>query len=388
MVTPMTDAFGGRPKIPETDGSPGPQQPDAGPDSREVKIVLPMLGMGSAATSIEAASPEDTSSPEPTHGLTALGPIGSERKARDWALVLQSMSIGHAARHTSRGWFLLVRDEEYARASASIERYEVENRDWPPPRPRERLRHPASLAAPIVFFAMAAFFMVTGAASGGSLWFQRGASVADLVVSTQPWRAVTALTLHADGAHVMGNVISGSIFASAVHRRLGPGGGSLAILASGIAGNLANALWHHTSGNGGHGSIGASTAVFGAVGLLAATQFVVDRPDTVGPRRGWIEVVSPLVGGLALLGTLGASPRADLGAHLFGFVSGVIIGLFALGPTRLLRKPVPVDAAPTSVRFADPPRRWWVQPLLGAIAAGVVLGAWQMAMPLRIFAGR
>ena len=388
MVTPMTDAFGGRPKIPETDGSPGPQRPDAGPDSREVKVVLPMLGMGSAAASIEASSPEETSSPEPALGLTALGPIGSERKARDWALVLQSMSIWHAARHTSRGWFLLVRDEEYARASGSIERYEVENRDWPPPRPRERLRHPASLAAPIVFFVMAAFFLVTGAASGGSLWFQRGASVADLVVSTQPWRAVTALTLHADGGHVMGNVISGSIFASAVHRRLGPGGGSLAILASGIAGNLANALWHHTSGNGGHASIGASTAVFGAVGLLAATQFVVDRPQTEGTRRGWIEIVSPLVGGLALLGTLGASPRADLGAHLFGFLSGVIIGLFALGPARLLRKPVPVDAAPTSVRFADAPRRWWVQPLLGAIAAGVVLGAWQMAMPLQIFAGR
>jgi membrane associated rhomboid family serine protease len=385
MVTPMTDAFGGRPKNPETDGSPGPQRADADLDSREVKVVLPMLGMGSAAASIEAGAPEDTGSPVPGLGLTALGPIGAERKARDWALVLQSMSIWHAARHTPRGWFLLVRDEDYARASGSIERYEVENRDWPPPRPRERLRHPASLAAPIVFFAMAAFFMVTGAASGGSLWFQRGASVADLVVSTQPWRAVTALTLHADGAHVMGNVISGSIFASAVHRRLGPGGGSLAILASGIAGNLANAFWHHASGDGGHGSIGASTAVFGAIGLLAATQFVVDRPETAGPRRGWIEIVSPLVGGLALLGALGASPRADLGAHLFGFVSGAVIGLFALGPARLLRKPVPVDAAPTSVRFADPPRRWWVQPLLGAIAAGVLLGAWQMAMPLRIF---
>jgi rhomboid protease GluP len=344
------------------------------------------VGTRSPVALVDADAPESGGS-EPGLGFTAIGPLGSERKARDWALVLQSMSVWHVARHTPRGWFLLVRDDDYARASASIDRYEVENRDWPPPRQRERLRHPASLAAPIVFLAMAAFFMITGPASGGAAWFKRGASVADLVVSTQPWRAVTALTLHADGAHVMGNVISGSIFATAVHRRLGPGGGSLAILASGIAGNLINAFWHHAAGDGGHASIGASTAVFGAIGLLASTQLVVDRPEKQGVRRGWIEIVAPLVGGLALLGALGASPRSDLGAHLFGFLSGAVIGLFALGPARLFRKPAPVDAAPTSVRFADPPRRAWVQPLLGAIAAGVLLGAWQMAMPLRIFVG-
>ena len=298
------------------------------------------------------------------------------------------MSISHTVQRAQGRWFLLVRDHDYSQAAASIDRYEIENQDWPPPRPRERPRHPASAVAPIVFMALAAFFMITGPSSDGSRWLQRGVAVADLVVSSQPWRAVTALTLHADGSHVLGNVISGSIFASAVHRRLGPGGGSLAILASGIMGNIANAFWHSALGNGAHSSIGASTAVFGAIGLLAATQVVIDRPQIAGARRGWIEIGSPLVGGLALLGALGASPRADLGAHFFGFLSGALIGLFALGPARLFRRPVPANAAPASVHFAGSPRRPWVQPLLGAIAAGVLLGAWQLAMPLRLFNAR
>ena len=34
----------------------------------------------------------------------------------------------------------------------------------------------------------------------------------------------TALTLHADAVHVLGNAISGAVFGSAVNRRLGPGG--------------------------------------------------------------------------------------------------------------------------------------------------------------------
>src|SRR5262249_41301688 len=139
------------------------------------------------------------------------------------------------------------------------------------PRPvRERPRHAGAPFAPIVFAALAVFFLVTGPVAGGARWFSHGAAVAGLVVMAQPWRAVPALPLHADSVHVIGNVISGAIFGTGVDRRLGPGASALAILASGFAGNLANALWHARTGSGGHATIGASTAVFGAVGILAA----------------------------------------------------------------------------------------------------------------------
>jgi rhomboid protease GluP len=307
-------------------------------------------------------------------GLTAIGPVTNDRQAREWALVLQSMTIWHAMRRSVHGWVLLVRDEDYERASASIERYETENRDWPPPRARERLRFARSPVALLTFLALAAFFLVTGPARPVR-WFTRGQSVADLVLSSEPWRAVTALTLHADAMHVMGNVISGAIFGAAVQRRLGPGGGSLAILASGVAGNLANALWHQARGQGGHVSFGASTAVFGAVGILATTQMFVDRSQRpAGERRGWLEVVAPIVGGLALLGALGAGPRSDLGAHLYGFLAGAVVGLVAaLAQARPWRRDAKVDRQPP---------RWWVQAVLGAVATAVVLVSWQLAVPL------
>ncbi|WP_437283272.1 rhomboid family intramembrane serine protease [Sorangium sp. So ce375] len=299
-------------------------------------------------------------------GLTAIGPVMPERKVREWALVLQSSELWHAVRYTTAGWVILVRDEDYALAASSIDRYEAENRNWPPVRPRERLRHPPSAIAGAAFAALALFFfLVTGPASGGGRWFQRGASVANLVVGPEPWRAITALTLHADSAHVIGNVISGTVFASAVQRRLGPGGAALAVVASGAIGNFANALWHHSMGQQ-HASIGASTAVFGAIGLLAATQLVLDRAHDKdsGAKRPLLHLVAPLVGGLALLGALGASPRSDLGAHAFGLLSGAAIGLVAGLPLR--NRPAP--------------RRPVVQVALGAIAAALVVGAWQLAL--------
>lgn len=305
---------------------------------------------------------------EHTPGLTAIGPVGSERKARDWALVLQSSDIWHYARPTFAGWVLLVRDEDYELAAASIDRYEAENRDWPPRPVRERPRHPPSVVAPLLFAALAVFFVVTGPVAGHSFWFQRGTAVSDLVVGGQPWRALTALTLHADSGHVLGNVVSGSIFASAVQRRLGAGATALALVASGAMGNLANALWHHGMGQA-HASIGASTAVFGAIGVLAATQVVLDRSQRPSGPRDRVQVIAPIVGGLALLGALGASPQADLGAHLFGFLAGVLLGVAAGLAIRGRAAP----SAPTR-------RGVWLQLALGAVAIAAILVPWQLAL--------
>ena len=102
--------------------------------------------------------------------------------------------------------------------------------------------------------------------------------------------------------------------------------GWLAILLSGMAGNLANALFFKQ----GHLSIGASTAVFGALGFLAALHFhrklKSGRRDE--RRKAWL----PLAGGLALLGFMGTSVHSDLMAHLFGMAVGICLGLlYALG---------------------------------------------------------
>ncbi len=173
---------------------------------------------------------------------------------------------------------------------------------------------------------------------------------------------ITALTLHADAQHVLGNVISGSIFGAMISRRIGPGGALFAMLAAGALGNTANALYHLPEG---HRSIGASTAVFAAVGLLAAVQLVLD----VGRRRerhrfGLVDFLAPVVGGLALLGALGSGRHSDLGAHGFGFLSGVVVGLAVAW---LIRRQ---DARPSTT----------LQVVAALSAFAIIGGSWALAV--------
>lgn len=351
--------------------------PTAGPRFPEPRRVAEPLVIMRPLSRAPAAEVDDA-----IPGLVALGPVHTERKVRDWALVLQSMSTWHVIRRTHAGWVVLVRDEDYPAASGSIDRYEAENRDWPPRPARERTRHASSPLVPIVFLVLAAFLLITGPAGANSAWFERGVAVSSRVLGSEPWRAVTALTLHADAVHAMGNAISGTVFVSALQRRIGTGGAVLATLASGIVGNVANAVYHQLT-VGHHASLGASTAIFGAIGLLAATQLVLDRPGHGAKReRPWTEIAGPIVGGFALLGALGAGgERTDLGAHFFGFLAGVVIGLAVAFPLR--RATMAVDVASGhhghEVALGSGSPRWWIQASLGTTAAAIVLVSWQLA---------
>ena len=81
----------------------------------------------------------------------------------------------------------------------------------------------------------------------------------------------------------LSNAIFGALFMAAALRVLGPGLGGLMVLASGAVGNLANAFLYGSA----HSSVGASTAIFGAVGLLGGLG--VMRRRSVGRRgiRAW-----------------------------------------------------------------------------------------------------
>ena len=141
---------------------------------------------------------------------------------------------------------------------------------------------------------------------------------------------LTALTLHADAAHLVGNMVFGSVFGLFAARLLGSGVAWLAIVVTGACGNLLNTLLLEST----HRSIGASTAVFAALGLVAA---YVWRAKLMSQER-WSYRLGPIVGGLALLMYTGTGDdNTDVGAHLMGFVSGFVGGvlLARLSATRL-----------------------------------------------------
>lgn len=320
--------------------------------------------------------PESRSGPQ----LSMIGPLTERRQAREWALVLQSQHIGFVLNYAPPqrdevgavikpgGWVLTVAPGEYERAVAAIDQYETENVDWPPIEVRDRPRHEASLVLPIFFAVLALFFFyVTGPSSRGSLWFTHGRADA-LLLSSEPWRMVTALTLHADAQHILGNALSGSIFGLMVSRRIGGGGALLAIVVAGGLGNTFNAL-HHLPG--GHRSIGASTAVFAAVGILAAVQTAITlRRRERGGAQGWlrfkaIDIVAPIIGGLALLGSLGAGGgNTDVWAHGYGFLAGVGIGALMGVVVR---------------RQGSKPNRV-IQGLAASAAGLMLIGAWVLAV--------
>jgi membrane associated rhomboid family serine protease len=139
-----------------------------------------------------------------------------------------------------------------------------------------------------------------------------------------------------------------------VMRRTGVGLGAALVVLAGTLGNVVNA-WGYGSH---HSSIGFSTAVFGAIGILGGLTYasaVRDRSTRRG-RPAW----TAIAGTLALLAMLGASERSDVLAHLFGTVTGVAVGL---------------AIAASGWR----PRTWIGQAVIGLATLGVVVGAWAMA---------
>ncbi|HVY49440.1 MAG TPA: hypothetical protein VHB21_26290, partial [Minicystis sp.] len=153
-------------------------------------------------------------------------------------------------------------------------------------------------------------------------------------------------------------------------------------------GNVGNAVWHVATGDAGHQSIGASTAVFGAIGILAVTQVAVERKAYVrASSPSWLDIAGPIVGGFALLGALGAGGgNTDLGAHFFGLVAGGLVGgvaALALRRSGAVAR-YALDArsrmATEHVALGDGGPNLVAQAALGALAAVVVGLSWALAM--------
>jgi membrane associated rhomboid family serine protease len=164
------------------------------------------------------------------------------------------------------------------------------------------------------------FFYTTTLWQPSLPWFERGSADAARILNGELWRIVTALTLHVDFVHVVSNAIGIAIFLGAVSSLLGPGIGCALVLLAGAGGNFINALVQGPP----HLSIGASTSVFGAVGILGGLDMIRRRRQTARRHRAWI----PLAAGLALLGFLGTEGQhVDIWAHLFGFILGGFMGI-------------------------------------------------------------
>jgi membrane associated rhomboid family serine protease len=289
----------------------------------------------------------DSASPDGEAVLQA----ASRRAAEAAALVLAAEGIPHRIANDDGRFSLRLAAEDRARAEQALATYAREN--------APETRPPAEPAAAVdtwaglwLALALIGIYAQTGGWDEASAFFARGANDGRAVLAGEWWRPITALTLHADVSHVFGNAFSCAVFATLLMRRYGAGVGLVLLLLSGTLGNAAAAAWSRAH----YHSVGASTALFGAIGILAATELVRRRRLRIRLAQSWL----PIAGGLGLLAMLGTGRGSDLTAHLFGFLSGIATGV---GAARLFRKPPP------------PP----VQLALGAAACALVAWAWRAA---------
>ena len=246
-------------------------------------------------------------------------------------------------------------EHQAARASEQLQLWEAENR-----RARPLARHvPAQPGATILVCAWSAILLLCYLAQGryafGINWLTIGRADVALMYAGEWWRAATALMLHADIGHVLVNVGFGAVFGGLLARELGGGLAGCLILFGGIAGNLMNAVVQRAS----HTSIGASTAVFAALGSLSAWLWLGRRLD----QTGWARRSAPLVGAIILLAWLGTGDeRTDIVAHLTGFIAGFLPGGIIGLRAGSIRTNVGREIA------------------LGGVALCVIVAAWALAL--------
>jgi membrane associated rhomboid family serine protease len=296
-----------------------------------------------------------TSAATPSNSTTP-----KKREAEDWALVLIAEGIQSKVVRSETGFTVHVASGDALAAREILDSWQTERSERsrrlaiPPARGATTLEAAIAYACALT---LVAFHLGLENSGRWADFRELGKSQAALVLEGQWWRLVTALTLHADLPHVLGNTLFGGFFLAAVAGRLGIGIAILCFVTTGTLGNLANALYYGSA----HSSVGASTGVFGLVGVLAGLA-AWHRHQTALPGRGaWVA----LGAGLAIVAMLGSGgPRVDFSAHLFGLAAGALTGLILAAPLASRRRSKPLG-----------------QGLAATASLGIILAAWSYAQP-------
>ena len=298
---------------------------------------------------------------EPDEGASGTSAVvfrGSQMLCREFSLVLEAKNIEYQMHQTEDVWLLSVPASQLHLAYEEINRYSSE---------RRTPRHTAEIVEPRQgaiggAIAYVVILVATAYCAGKGLLGADWLSIGDLDAGSRNewWRAITALTLHLDQEHLLGNLLFGAAAGMAVGRLLGPGLAWASILGAAALANYAEVLIAPST----HRAVGASTAVFAALGLLTGMAW---RQRFNVRERLWYRW-APLIAGLCLLTLLGAgNARVDVLGHALGFIFGTGVGwLYTL-----------LGAAANRGRV--------LQLATGAGAALLIILAWVLALERRPF---
>ena len=240
------------------------------------------------------------------------------RKILEFELVLTAVGIESKVERVEHAWMLFVPNHVERGAREQISLYQSENRIF------NRTRAPSPVLDSGIVGCVAFVALIWGMWILESLGLlpnfrSQGAMWVHAVENGEWWRCVTALLLHGNVAHLVSNTIMGVVFGCLVARHFGSGLCWLLVLFCGAMGNYLNSLIQGPT----FASIGASTATFATVGLLAGLFF--RRRLIIG--RGWRYNALPIAGAIGLFILLGiGGERTDVVAHFTGLLCGVVVG--------------------------------------------------------------
>jgi len=285
------------------------------------------------------------------HAATSVFEARSQAQALDWSLVLISQGIESVVlqRAEDGAWIVEVVAGEFGRATESIAAYERENTTvW-----RHELKWTGLLfdARAVIWFAILVLFHFLVVDS--RIDFKAAGMVdRNAVLNGEWWRLFTAVTLHADVAHLAANVTTGIVFLGLAMGCFGAGTALLLSFVGGALGNVATLALH----DGPFRSLGASGMVMAALGLLTAHSLMFSRHEK---RAVWVG--RGVIASCLLVVLLGLSPKSDVVAHLGGFVAGGALGMIAL-------------------RYRTAFTRRWFNVVAGVICSVLIILTWALGL--------
>jgi len=287
--------------------------------------------------------------------LVVVGSYATRADAYERSLVVAAMEAPHWVLRREQEFALCVEPASAAEVAEELERFEAERTDSPAPAAAETTAGFSTISLFVCGWILGGLYAVEVA--GPQWWTERGTASSRAIMGGEWWRTFTALTLHADLGHLGANLAAGLVYAAFLLPILGSGWTWLFIVLAGAAGNWLNA-WGHRDVE--HLSIGASTAVFAALGILVAAQCAM-RTLALRQVRAR-EFLLPVGAGLGLLAYLGVGDQqTDYMAHFFGLLAGA-----------------PFGAAGVWLRLGTRTPRW-AQAVLAWSAAGLMALCWRLA---------
>ncbi len=235
-------------------------------------------------------------------------------------LILTSVSIKNSVNKNNNDlWDISVDEENYQRSIRIMSTYFFENKvrdrleNFRKPKRIEIISSLTGILILYIFF----YFVSLNTNKEKVIWLYN--SSATDILNGEFYRIVTSLFLHSDFLHLLSNSVFLFFFSIHIFAYTGSRIGWFLILFSGATGNFLNAVMYKYY----HHSIGSSTAVFGALGILVSIHAYSQMNTSGLKQKTWI----PIASGFALLCLTGTGgENVDIMAHLWGFITGVFTG--------------------------------------------------------------